>query len=216
MMTKNRATRLRRITMATTPTRSAASTHRAEAGNSRCGEAQHLGVAHVGGVGLPGGEGHEPPRGQARRRPRRPPPTTPGAATSVAGPAGPGPPGGRPRSTSASSSSHTTAPATANRAGIRWQSRVAANSTAASARCRPVRSPEADHAEEEQGERQAQREGELAGQGGEDVPPVDREARLEEEREGGRGQAARARGRGARPAGRRPRRTPAGSACRAR
>jgi hypothetical protein len=44
---------------------------------------------------------------------------------------------------SASRSSHTTAPATANSAGIRWHSRVAAKSTAARARWRPVRRPAA-------------------------------------------------------------------------
>ena len=48
-----------------------------------------------------------------------------------------------PRTRSASRRSHTTAPAAANRAGSRWQSRVTANSTAARARCRPVRSPAA-------------------------------------------------------------------------
>ena len=39
-------------------------------------------------------------------------------------------------------------------------------------------------AEEEQGDREAERVGELAGQGGQDVPPVDGEAGLEEERAG--------------------------------
>ncbi len=47
--------------------------------------------------------------------------------------------------------------------------------------------------EEDESDREAEREGVLAGEGGEEVPPVDGEARLEEEGEGRRGQAGRPR-----------------------
>ncbi len=51
----------------------------------------------------------------------------------------------------------------------------------------------ADDAEEEQPDREAQREGELAGQRGEQVAAVDGEAGLEQEGQGGGGQARRQR-----------------------
>ena len=47
--------------------------------------------------------------------------------------------------------------------------------------------------EEDEGDREAEREGVLAGEGGEEVPPVDGEARLEEEGEGRRGETGRPR-----------------------
>ncbi len=138
----NRATRLRRITMATRPTRSAASTQRAEPGKSRWGKPSTLvqpmlvvyapsatnGSSHhaVSPVPNPPATTDHTSRRDHRRRAGRPS-------------------GNRrtPRNRSASSRSHRTAPATANRAGSRWQRRVAAKRQAARARCLPVRRPDA-------------------------------------------------------------------------
>ncbi len=53
--------------------------------------------------------------------------------------------------------------------------------------------PGGHHAQEHKGERETEREGELPGQGGQEIAAVDGEARFEQKGQGGRGQATRPR-----------------------